>query len=205
MDLSHPARDLIGDAAARILHRLSLVSEGLTGRRIAALAELPTSSTNRALEKLEAVGLVRALPAGNAKLYRLNRGHVLWPPVEQMLTAPARVEELAATLVHEALADRASVAVYGSMARGEAGPESDVDLLVVWLDDVPSVIRERLLRELDERLSDATGNRVEIVDVDREDLERLSRAEDPLAQSWRQDARTLWGLDIRTILKEHAR
>jgi predicted nucleotidyltransferase len=30
------------------------------------------------------------------------------------------------------------VILFGSMARGEAGPESDVDLLVVLDDDVPS-------------------------------------------------------------------
>jgi len=48
------------------------------------------------------------------------------------------------SLVQEALGDRVvSLILYGSVARGEARPESDVDVLLV-LKDAPPVYRDRL-------------------------------------------------------------
>jgi predicted nucleotidyltransferase len=55
-----------------------------------------------------------------------------------------------------------NVRVFGSMARGEAGPDSDVDLLVDVLPEHSAWFHGGLLAELERLL----GRRVEIVEAD---------------------------------------
>ncbi|WP_056732233.1 nucleotidyltransferase domain-containing protein [Agromyces sp. Soil535] len=201
MDLSHPAADLLGESQARILHRLAVVSDGLTGRRIGELAGVPVSTTQRILADLERIGLVTARTAGAARVYTLNRRHVLWDPVERMFAAPARIEQIISESASEIVGDRASVALYGSAARGEADRESDADIVIVWKDDIDSTDREAVLATMSERVAEATGNRVEIVDLTRDDLRRLTNAKDPLVESWKVDAKTVVGLDLKRLIR----
>jgi len=63
------------------------------------------------------------------------------------------------------------IILFGSAARGEAGPDSDVDLLVVKRD----VHRRRLAMDLYEELADL-GVAVDIVVATPEDLERYGRS-----------------------------
>ncbi len=63
-----------------------------------------------------------------------------------------------------------SLALFGSMARGEAGPQSDVDLLVEF-DDLPTFDRYMGLKFL---LEDMLDRRVDL--VLREDLKPRLRA-----------------------------
>lgn len=200
MDLSHPAASLLGEAPSRILHRLALVSTGLTGRRLGALSGVAPSTAQRVLSDLERIGLIDATDAGRSRLYTLNRSHVLWKPVEDLLAAPARVEQLIGEAAEEIAGDRTTVALYGSFARGEAGPDSDVDILVIWDDRVDASDRSRLIDELTDRVHEATGNRVEIVDVTRSQLTSMSADADPLVGSWSTDAKTISGPDARRLI-----
>ncbi|WP_170133037.1 nucleotidyltransferase domain-containing protein [Arthrobacter livingstonensis] len=205
MDLSHPAYDLFGRNATRILQRLALVKDGLTGRRISELSDVPLGSTQRALAHLERTGLVVAQPAGRAIIYSLSRGHVLWPVVAAALNAPLQLERLIAEIVHRHAGNSATVAVYGSFARGEAGPDSDLDVLIVWEPGISTDDQAALLDELNDQLENATGNRVEIVDLSLSDLHRLVAANDPLIESWKREAKTLSvGPDIKSLAKNAA-
>lgn len=52
------------------------------------------------------------------------------------------VEDFLARLLPEQRARIAQVIVFGSVARGEAGPESDVDLLIVWRGKIEDAYRD---------------------------------------------------------------
>lgn len=201
MDLSHPAADLLGQSPARILLRLSLVNDGLTGRRISELSGVPASTTQRVLNELESIGLVDARDVGRSRLYSLNRRHVLWDPVERMFSAPARVEQIIGETVRTIVGDRASVSLYGSAARGEAGRDSDADIVIIWSDDADATDREAVLAALGERVAESTGNRVELVDLTRDDVRRLAAAGDPLVDSWKIDAKTIVGPDLKRVIR----
>lgn len=205
MDLSHPAYDLFGRSTAQVLQSLSRVSDGLTGRRLSQLSEVSLSSTQRILAHLEHVGLVDVRPVGRALLYSANRSHVLWAVVESAFTAPLHIAGLASEIAQNHAGMEVIVAFYGSFARGDAGPESDLDVLVVWLSEHSEDKQAALLDELDVRLSRATGNRVEILDLPLCDLHAMVAARDPLVESWRREAKTVsGGIDLLTLLKPAA-
>lgn len=200
MDLSHPLDDLLGANTARVLQRLSILNTELTGRRVADLSGVPVASAARVLAELERIGLVSSRSVGSARLYKLNRDHILWSPIQQIIDSPARIEKIAAEVASIRVHGRASVATFGSFARNQAGTSSDVDLLVVWDAAVTPEERSNVLDALNEEISLATGNRVEVVELEDDDLRRMARRGDPLIESWRRDARTVAGPDIQTRL-----
>jgi len=200
MQLSRPAEQLLGENTGRVLHRLAMVSDELTGRRIADLAGVPVTSASRVLAELEDTGLVHSRAVGPSRLYRLNRRHVLWDPIEAILAAPARVEQVAKDAVRGIVGDRATLAMFGSFARGDAGASSDVDLLLVWDDHMTADEVDAVLDALNTDVWQATGNRVEVVALHTDELAQLVHSDDPLVESWRREARTLTGMELTTRL-----
>lgn len=205
MDLSNPGDALLGPATTRLLAHLARLNGGITGRRAAELAQIPWSTGWRTLERLTSLGLVLRQNVGSSALFSLNRDHVLWPPVRDILSAAGRVEVLIADLVVELADDETTAALYGSVARGESTAGSDIDLVIVWSAAVVDLAqREHLLRRLAEEVELATGNRLEVVDLAHDDLERLSAAADPLIRSWQDDARTVTGPELDELLARAA-
>jgi hypothetical protein len=157
-----------------------------------------------ALERLVHHGLVLAEPAGRSQLFRLNRDHVLADAVVSAAHARlALVERLAdgcaaldPALVH--------ASVFGSFARAEGHPDSDIDLLVVAPDR--AVGDDAWRRQLDDLASDVhrwTGNRLESVCLTPADLhEAMSRGE-PIARSWLADSVTILGPPIKSLAASH--
>lgn len=79
--------------------------------------------------------------------------------------SPALVDEIVRRVVEAARPEK--VLVFGSAARGETGPESDVDLLVVKGDADPLEVARRIYRNLF-----GVGAAVDVIVVSPEDLER---------------------------------
>lgn len=207
MDLSHPEYVILGENRARILHRLAVLAEPASGRRIHELSGVRAlRSTQRNLDELVALGLVDMQKVGPANAYTLNRGHVLWDPIEKILATRTVVASAVEKAVREATAGVvASAAIYGSLARGEAGRASDVDVLVVWDDATAVDQRDAVLEALDERVRRLTGNRVQVLAVTSEELTRLVDHDDPLVASIRRDGRTVTGVEIRSLLGTNAK
>jgi len=140
-----------------ILRALWKAPAPITGRQVQQFAGVHNLTATRCLESLEQLGLLQRRAAGRAYLYSLKRSHRLVrhlvdPIFKAEAAAPRRFAgELAGVLRGHCL----SAVVYGSVARGEACPASDVDLLVVVRDEkvserfVASILpkAEKLVRE----------------------------------------------------------
>lgn len=204
MNLSEPWYGLVDPNVARVIRRLAILPEPMTGRRIHELSENQSLwVTQRVLRDLSAVGLVTYTRVATAKLYSLNRGHVLWEPLEQLLSAPARAEQQ----IGEAFANLAptsTLALYGSTIRGDSGLDSDIDLVIVWDDDLDQDARVGVLDALDARIRTITGNQPEFFELNREMIDEMQRAHDPLLASWRRDAVTLAGSPLSAHISEEA-
>jgi predicted nucleotidyltransferase len=205
MDLNRPADVLFGEERTRVLQRLSVLADGASGRRIHELSGVRSlRTTQRILHELVAAGLVDVRHIGSANEYSLNRHHVLWGPVEQLLATPSRLETAMAKILSETLHDRgATTALYGSFARGEAGTDSDVDVLVIWDDDEHDESdATELLDTASRRIEQLTGNHAQLFPLSRDELARLVERGDPLIDSLRRDARQLTpGADLRRLLR----
>ena len=158
-------------------------------------------SAGRVLADLTKIGLVHARDVGRARVYRLNRDHVLWNPLDSMVKAPATIEQHIGEIAGESAAGGATVAVFGSFARGEAGAESDIDIVIVSRNDAHEDRRFAFVDELHERVQLLTGNSLDVIDILDEDLARLVQAGDPLVESWLRDARTVSGPDLTTRIR----
>lgn len=208
MDLSSPISSVIPSAHGAVLAVLARTTEPLSGRRVAALTDGQVGQwrTNQVLGALADTGIVLREHRPPAKLYRLNRDHVAAAGIlalaEQWPTLLGRIrEELAGWRLRPIAAS-----LFGSAARGDAGPDSDVDVLLVPPDDVAaSDEAEDLWRgqvdQFVERVRLWSGNGCEVLELTTSELADAARRHDRLENELRRDAIRLAGKDVRDLLR----
>ena len=107
-----------------------------------------------------------------AKLYSLNRGHLAAPYIQQLTTLRSELVERLRSFVEAWEVAPFAVFLFGSAARGDAGPNSDLDLFVVR----PEVLEtddsrwQEQLAELEKEATVWTGNEARVVEYRRRDL-----------------------------------
>ncbi|OUE29899.1 Nucleotidyltransferase domain protein [Clavibacter michiganensis] len=200
MRISDVGADVFGESDAAVLRALATQGRPVSGREVSRLSGQNQSSTRRALSRWRTVGLVHGDEHPHATLFSLNRRHVLWEPIERILASPARVEQAIADMVRRRTRAQGTVALFGSVARGDSGPDSDIDLVLVTGDDMDADEVERLRDDLTDTVEELTGNGVQIIELSRAQLRRMARDEDPLIDSWRRESRTLAGEDLTRLI-----
>ena len=131
VDLTSPLRSIAPGLDSAVLHVLAGTESGLSASQIARLASRGTRVGQLpVLNRLVEHGLVIAEPANRGFLYRLNREHVLAEPVLMAVRARVTILQRLTQAVATLRPEPVHVSVFGSFARGEAGPDSDLDLLI---------------------------------------------------------------------------
>lgn len=193
---------LIPSLDSAVLDVLVGTESGLSATQIARLASRGSRQGQAAvLDRLVEHGLVIADPANRGFLYRLNRDHVLAPAVLCAARARGtfleRLTDAVATLEPEPI----HVSVFGSFARREAGPSSDVDLLVVVPDDAAGEQWSSQVATIGEKVIAWSGNRLEYLIFTRDEFHGLSRRSEPIVQRLLDEAVTLRGIRIDEVLE----
>ena len=211
MDLSSPISSVIPSAHGAVLAVLARTSEPLSGRRVAALTDGKVGQwrANEVLGALADAGIVLREHRPPAKLYRLNRDHVAAAGIvalaEQWGTLLRRVRD--------ELADWSpgpvTACLFGSAARGEAGPGGDIDILLVPSDDVAaSQDAQHAWQEQVDRLTEKvrlwSGNTCEALELTAAELGDAVAHDDRLLRDLRRDTIALAGRDIRSLLHRQA-
>lgn len=160
-------RDFLGsEARARLLVHFVVHPE--IGDHVRAL-ERHTGLGKRSLQvelaRLEAMGLVRRAPEGARVVYRRDDANPRWRGIESLVA-----EYAPGLILRDALHDVGGIDaafVFGSLARGDARADSDIDLLILGdrIDDA----------ELGEALLNASLVLDRRLDVKRYDSERFRR------------------------------
>ena len=208
MDLSRPIASVFPGAHGVVLTVLARTHEPLSGRRVAALTDgrVGLTRTNEVLSELTTAGVVLCEHRPPSKLYRLNHDHVAAGSVIALTGLwAALVERIRSDLASWGVAPR-SACLFGSAARGEAGPNSDIDILLV-MDDSDShtptetdhVWQEQTSR-LVERVRLWSGNECEILELTVTELRNAAAHDDRLVQDLRTDAVDLAGEPARRLL-----
>jgi predicted nucleotidyltransferase len=205
MDLTVPLQSLIPSVDSSALTVLAGTEGALGASQIHQLAPRGTRrGLGVVLDRLVEHGLVIAEATNHGYMYRLNRDHVLAPAV---LTAAGARQEFLRRLMDGCAQLRppvVSAALFGSVARRESGPDSDVDLLLVVADDTGTddTTWSDQVRHLQAQVLAWSGNRLEIVTVTRTHLADLVVGDEPIVGSWRDDAMTLAGSGLPKLLDE---
>jgi len=119
--------------------------EGLHLREIARRANLNSKTVMRELHSLRDAGILVSREVGRQVIYRLNPDCPIYDELRSILRKTVGLSDVLRSAL-EPLADQIEQGyVYGSHARGDERPDSDVDLMVVGrltLRELSSPLRE---------------------------------------------------------------
>ncbi|HWC47743.1 MAG TPA: nucleotidyltransferase domain-containing protein [Solirubrobacterales bacterium] len=175
----------------------------MTGREIARLMGRSShSGVLAALNRLADHGVVEREEAGRALLFTLNREHLVAPAVELLARMRTEVIDRLRREINSWQIAAVHVSVFGSFARGEGDTSSDIDLFVVRpkkVDHEDPCWREQL-DLLARQIRRWTGNPAGVVEVGKEEIARLRKAEPPIIGELRRDAITVVGSEAAAVL-----
>lgn len=201
--LFDPLDQILGTRSkVRLLRALAPLDRPVSGREAARLAKLSRQAIG-ALDELVSAGIVNRQEAAGQHLYTFARANRLAPAILQLFDEEsARTTELfqrLACIVDES-ESVLGAAFFGSEARGEAGPGSDLDLLVIVADfESSNSVYDRLVAA-------SPGLRIEfgielspvVLEVDRA---RRQHAEgDPFIAEVLRDGRRVYGKPIEELI-----
>ncbi len=191
MDVTNPMKSVIPSAQGEVLAVLARTTSSLTGRQIAGLTEGRVSQkrVSDILNMLTGAGIVVRQVAGSSYLHRLNREHLAADAIVELASIRDRLIGRIVDEVEIWHPPADGVWLFGSVARGDGGPDSDVDLLVVRNDDVEAEDARWLIQldELAQAVASWTGNDCRIVEFSAGEIARLIGDEDPLVRSIRSE------------------
>ncbi|MCF7808425.1 MAG: nucleotidyltransferase domain-containing protein [Candidatus Marinimicrobia bacterium] len=152
-----------------------LHDEELHLRRIERESGFTIGPIRQEAGKLASLGLLHKRTDGNRTYYRANKDHPLYPDIHALTVKTTGLSDLLVKAFEGAPIHMAFV--YGSAAKGNLEPDSDIDLFVIG--DIG-------LRELSKRLapvSDKLGREVNIYTITQSTLQEKIRANNHFIQS----------------------
>ncbi len=191
MDLGSPVLDVAPAVRGALLQALARLEQPVTRRRLAAAAGVAPGNASAVIEELIQAGLVSETVAGRSSMVVLNRDHLAAGPV---LALAGLRGELIRRLRERLSAwpELKGAWLFGSVARGDADSDSDVDLLIVADDLQSHDLHERLSR-LQADVRSWTGNDLQLVEHSPSSWRKLVRAKNPIVEQIRLDGIALAG------------
>jgi predicted nucleotidyltransferase/biotin operon repressor len=134
MRFHDPLTDVLGSPI-----RVSLLRElvrapphGFSGRELAQVVGYSPSQVNQHLNSLRSQGIVQTQTTGRVHVWSLSQGHALVEPIRRLFASEALLMASLTDDLRDSLnglpVERAIL--FGSVARGDESPTSDIDLFV---------------------------------------------------------------------------
>lgn len=173
MDFRRPLNAITPTLDGDVLATLAGADAEFTGRQVhRVLGRGSERGVRNTLERLTRQGVVLSRRAGAAKLYRLNTDHLATPWVKGLAGMRVQLLDRLKTTVEQWPIQPAAAVLFGSVARGDASEESDLDLLIVRPADCPdeSAQWEEQLSNLEQAATAWTGNDARILEYGETEL-----------------------------------
>lgn len=206
MDLASPLRSLVPTMESEVLGVLAGTQAAMSIAQITAVASRGSrQGLTLALARLVEHGLVTATPANRGSMYSLNRDHVLADVVLAAIGARAVFLGRLSGAVHSLSPRPLHVSIFGSFARHEGGPDSDIDVLFVLPRGCAvDAVWEAQVRDLGDQVFAWTGNRMEQIAYTEDELLDVVKKKAAIVESWRTEALTVHGPDVVSLLNREA-
>jgi predicted nucleotidyltransferase/DNA-binding transcriptional ArsR family regulator len=203
MSKMNTLNNILGNKKALdIIRVLSLLPEGASGREIASRAALSPQTALNTLNELEDLHLIFSRAVGRAKLYTLNIKHwfisdgliPLWKKIDSWLD-----------LLGQFYAERLPkppicIIVYGSYARREETPESDLDLLFVFDDAAYNENMSDNILSLSSDAFERFGVSVSPKAVSQGEFKRAVKKTEGLMRNIFREGRSIHGTTVSEVL-----
>jgi uncharacterized protein len=200
---------VLGSATkVRVVRALMSVGGPVSGNEARLLAGVQSKSgMQAALDALTELGILQREETRRIQLFRINQNHDLVEPLRALFDAESsRITRLREAL--EKILDGGavrehtlSIILFGSNARGDARPDSDLDLLV-------ATEAESQIERVSEVLIDAIpairrrfGLRLSPLVLEKARVQERWRDGDPLMQNVLSEGRTLYGAHFHDLVE----
>ncbi len=167
MDLRDPTRAITPTLDGPVLAVLAQAGRPLTVGEIAGRAARGSEiGIRRSVARLVEQGIVTATQMGRNQVHQLNREHVAAPAAELLAGLRLELWKRLRETIRGWRPRPVYACVFGSAARGDGDPESDIDLLVVHppLPGETAPRRQSAKQNIPE-VRQWTGNSLQVVDV----------------------------------------
>jgi predicted nucleotidyltransferase len=127
---NEPFGGVIPGAQGAVLAALMRTGTPLTGRQVHGLLRDDFSlwTVQQALKALAQLGIVSSETIGRAGVHSINHEHYAIETLRPLLSPMSALK----AVLHEVVGDDVkAVIVFGSVGRGQPGPDSDIDLAVI--------------------------------------------------------------------------
>jgi predicted nucleotidyltransferase len=190
MFFGEPFGGIIPGARGAVLAALLRTGAPLTGRQVHGLLSDDYSlwTVQEALKALALLGIVETQTIGRAGVHTINEEHAAVPPLRALLDPVAALRDAVSSVTGK---DVSAVILFGSIARGEAGPGSDIDLAVI----APRGWDKRV--ELEDSVRTRLGNDCDVLVFTEADFDRLATTSEPVVGDILRDGVALIGATPR--------
>jgi predicted nucleotidyltransferase len=203
MDLSRPYAAICPTLDTNVLAALARTTRPMTGREVSRVVGREShEGVREVLNRLTEHGLVDRQEAGRALLFTLNRDHLAAPAVAILADMRSELVRRLRRLIESWEIAPVHASMFGSAARADGNTKSDIDLFIVrpnHVDDSDTAWRQQL-ESLAASVRRWTGNHAGIAEVAELEIPRLREEEPPIIGDLRENAVSLVGPDISTLL-----
>lgn len=186
MFFSEPFGGIIPGARGAVLAALLRTGAPLTGRQVHSLVSEDHSlwAVQQSLKALTKLGLVETRTIGRAGVHTINEEHASVGPLRELLDP---IETLRRTITDVTGTEVSGVILFGSIARGDATPDSDIDLAVI----APKGWDDRI--ELEDTVHSRLGNGCDVLVFTASEFGQLAATGEPVVGDILRDGIPLVG------------
>ncbi|WP_405061682.1 nucleotidyltransferase domain-containing protein [Kribbella sp. NBC_01505] len=190
MFFNEPFGGIIPGAGGAVLATLLRTDTPMTGRQIHGLLSDDYSlwTVQQSLKLLARLGLVETQTIGRAGVHTINEEHASVAPLRLLLDPVAALREAIIEVTDD---DVQAVLLFGSIARGEGTPDSDIDLAVIAPPDWDNRV------ELEDNVRRHLGNNCDVLVLTEADFHRLAASGEPVVGDILRDGVALFGAKPR--------
>lgn len=148
------------------------------------------SGVRQVLLRMKEAGIVSEIPGG----YVINRLHIIAQAVEILADLHGELIRRIRSAINTWKSEVLLVGLFGSAARRDGNSSSDIDILIV--SDAKGL--NEFADQLASQVTSWTGNRAQIVAINRKELRRLQQAKEPIVADWQSELVVISG-DVRIL------